>query len=679
MCGLFLLETAVTVSTTSSSATFVGNGTTGPFPCNFRIFSDGDVTVSLIDTTNATSTPLVLNADYTIVGAGDQNGFTLATMTAVSVGKNLLVKRNIPIEQPTDFTNQGSFFPSMHEDAFDRTVMMIQQIADQAALNVTMPAGLSPSPSGVLPIPSAGSLLGWAQDLSKLVNVGSSGVGAGSITDVNISNSAGISSSKLNYTPVGAGAVTNTVQNKIRNLDIDWKDFGIVADGVTDDSAALEKAINAANGRRLILPYGTAASPAVIKITRPLVLTSGIAPHLIGFGADKTIIRLVAASMTTDALGFLGAPRGMKVTGIRFDQNNVPATVVCAMLNIQNAEDIEISYCEFLNFDKLGLGLNGGRYFDVHHNRFTRASSLGSQNQAFILSSSSRPAFNGRFGHNTCLRSAIDIDGNNIEIHNNDISLWGFGAGVTTEQSANSNRYTIRDNWLYSGTGTDTNGYRCGGIENWGAYSSITGNKIFNNSGSGIDQGGQYTYVAGNICYNNGQSGTPGSVAGGQGIISRIGPDPYNAKYATYVGNTCYDSQTNKTQGYGYYDESSSLVGITLRGNKWGAHLTGTEFIQSFVLDHDGPVIQATYTTDPPSLASGARASFTQTLAGARVGDFVEVSFSNSLQDIELWGYVSGTNTVIYVFDNNAAGTIDLASGTVRVRVKKPMGYVSLF
>lgn len=89
--------------------------------------------------------------------------------------------------------------------------------------------------------------------------------------------------------------------------------------------------------------------------------------------------------------------------------------------------------------------------------------------------------------------------------------------------------------------------------------------------------------------------------------------------------------------------------------------------------DTDGNVVgidlggSATY--DPPSLANQAGASTTVTVAGAALGDFVLVSFSNALQGITVTAYVSSANTCSIRFQNDTGGTIDLASGTLAVKV----------
>jgi hypothetical protein len=84
-------------------------------------------------------------------------------------------------------------------------------------------------------------------------------------------------------------------------------------------------------------------------------------------------------------------------------------------------------------------------------------------------------------------------------------------------------------------------------------------------------------------------------------------------------------------------------------------------------------VIMGEATYDPPSLATGAiGAATTVTVTGAALGDFVEnVSFSIDTQGVELGARVSAANTVTIIPRNPTAGTIDLASGTLRVQVRR--------
>lgn len=79
------------------------------------------------------------------------------------------------------------------------------------------------------------------------------------------------------YVPAGIGAVATTVQAKLRET-VSVKDFGAIGDGVTDDTAAIQAAINYASaadssrrGSAVFFPAG------VYRITAPLVVdASGV-------------------------------------------------------------------------------------------------------------------------------------------------------------------------------------------------------------------------------------------------------------------------------------------------------------------------------------------------------------------------------------------------------------------
>lgn len=79
-----------------------------------------------------------------------------------------------------------------------------------------------------------------------------------------------------------------------------------------------------------------------------------------------------------------------------------------------------------------------------------------------------------------------------------------------------------------------------------------------------------------------------------------------------------------------------------------------------------------TVTVDPPSLATGSVSTIADvTVTGAALGDFVKASFNVDMQGVCLHAWVSAADTVAYQFYNPTAGTVDLASGTLRLRVEQ--------
>lgn len=72
-------------------------------------------------------------------------------------------------------------------------------------------------------------------------------------------------------------------------------------------------------------------------------------------------------------------------------------------------------------------------------------------------------------------------------------------------------------------------------------------------------------------------------------------------------------------------------------------------------------------TYDPPSIATVTQASTTVPAPGAALGDTCSPSFSLDQALIEFTCYISAAGTATVILKNGTAGTLDLASGTLRV------------
>ena len=108
-------------------------------------------------------------------------------------------------------------------------------------------------------------------------------------TQDNVTNN--FSSAYMIYTPAGTGAVTTTVQAKLRE-SVSVKDFGAVGDGVTDDTAAIQAAINSLAstvGGTIYFPLGTYRTTAILACTQRGV-------SLVGDGAEASVIKAEHAS-----------------------------------------------------------------------------------------------------------------------------------------------------------------------------------------------------------------------------------------------------------------------------------------------------------------------------------------------------------------------------------------------
>lgn len=120
----------MTISTTANRASYVGNGVTTVFPFAPPFVANSDLVVT--ETIGAgTPTLLVLNVDYTVTGAGSSSGGTVTRLVATANGTVLLIVRAVPFTQGSAWPNGTAFDGPTVEAAFDRAVMLIDQISDR--------------------------------------------------------------------------------------------------------------------------------------------------------------------------------------------------------------------------------------------------------------------------------------------------------------------------------------------------------------------------------------------------------------------------------------------------------------------------------------------------------------------------------------------------------------------
>lgn len=166
-------------------------------------------------------------------------------------------------------------------------------------------------------------------------------------------------SSLVGYTQTGVTAVARTVQARLRDM-VSVKDFGATGNGSTDDTTAMQAAIDYAvtNGRDLYIPDGT-------YIVNQLTYNStsyALMPSIYGAGRNQTIIKKKAGS-TVGALFTIGAfaatnfMANVTIEGITFDGlNSATSTfgVVC-----YNFVRSRIMNCIVKNCDN-GIYFQGG-------------------------------------------------------------------------------------------------------------------------------------------------------------------------------------------------------------------------------------------------------------------------------------------------------------------------------
>lgn len=132
----------MTVSTVVDHNDYTGNGVTTSFPYTFRIFKKTDLAVSVVDL-DENITVLVLDTDYTVTNAGGYSGGNVVLSAPLTSGWKISIARELEPTQETDLRNQGKFFAEVHEDAFDKLTMLIQQAYSVFRLALRKPSSVA--------------------------------------------------------------------------------------------------------------------------------------------------------------------------------------------------------------------------------------------------------------------------------------------------------------------------------------------------------------------------------------------------------------------------------------------------------------------------------------------------------------------------------------------------------
>jgi hypothetical protein len=336
-------------ATTRRAGPFNGNGVTTSFPFTFKVFATSDIAVIKTSTASLEST-LALGSDYSVTLNPDQDASPGGSITypisgtPLAAGEKLTTIGALPYDQTADLPTGGNYRALVVENALDRTVFQVQQLAEELGRSLTLPPSAATADTQ-LPVPEAGKVIAWNSDGTGLVNLDSgdlasvvvagtsytdvfNGTGAqtafaltanpGSVNALDVAISGvskvngvdfNISGTTLTFTVAPAAGAGNVVARYVAAVpvgsanaqdvvylppggsatDVYQKlsetvsvtDFGAVGDGVADDTTAIQLAVN--TGRRVHIPRGVYRCTATIRIA-PATSWGVFGPGAVIFG-----------------------------------------------------------------------------------------------------------------------------------------------------------------------------------------------------------------------------------------------------------------------------------------------------------------------------------------------------------------------------------------------------------
>lgn len=542
------------------------------FDVPFPIFADADV-VMLVDGVNT--------ASFTLGTFGDTGGTLTYTGAALAGGEIVTIYRDTELSRSSDVQANGAFSSDAYNDELDKLYVIVQELRDLLAkrgLRIPLSETVTNLQLELSPFSN------W---LGKLLRFNSS---TGVPEPVEIADLSGqaLTRSLIGETFYPQTSTELTAPTNYEYEPGDVRRFGVVGDGVTDDTAALQAALNSGI-TDIVVPPGTylttstltlAANTKVRGVGRPAFTSTTTATN--GFAifqsasnccfenlefsgtsideAGYCAINTTGASNviidrcdTTGGLGeafVLQSGSNVKVTNCHLFQTNRWSIFVVNMTDVL----IENCVCDgSVNYD--GVKLNTFLYGDAVTNY---------QNQRITI--------RGNICRNNN-RDGIDCVGgmDTVLIHGNicdDNTLNGIEAKLNSGGSLSVQRVMVKDNAC---TSNGAHGVRFDDV----LRSEVIDNMITDNGDFGItiDNNSEQIKVQGNQCYRNISSGIriKGDVT--VGITQDV--DVSN--------NKCVDNGNGVESGI---DIGSYVDNITIRNNDcyqlitdrqdWGINVIGT-------------------------------------------------------------------------------------------------------
>jgi len=153
----------MTISSTTTSVSYTGNGSTTAFPVTFAFFGTGtSAEIEVIERVIATGveTTKTYSTHYTVTGGNGSTG----TVTAGSAPADTVqwhIRRKTTQTQNTDYVENDAFPAESHEEALDRLTMINQEQEADIAKSIRYSDTYTGGASAIFPDPVAGAFIAF--------------------------------------------------------------------------------------------------------------------------------------------------------------------------------------------------------------------------------------------------------------------------------------------------------------------------------------------------------------------------------------------------------------------------------------------------------------------------------------------------------------------------------------
>jgi hypothetical protein len=246
----------MTITSTQNRVSFDGNGAPGvpgvtAFSVPFRFLQDSDLVVLVRVDATGVDTTKTMNTDYQVTGEGGASGTVtfLIEDQEPQTGETLIIYGNPPMTQSVDYQSGDTFPAETHEQALDK--LTLQQTRTRELVERT---------PGLVEGDTDGSGA-YDANSNRIKSLGTPTATTDATTKTYVD--ALVNNTALGPAPTGliaTGSVTSRTLadrwGEVKNV----KDFGAVGNGVADDTAEIQAAVDAvaaAGGGEVFFPTGT--------------------------------------------------------------------------------------------------------------------------------------------------------------------------------------------------------------------------------------------------------------------------------------------------------------------------------------------------------------------------------------------------------------------------------------